>query len=146
MPRGEYAGQPLVFRCHQCKRCYDREQDPNCGTHLRTTGRIRRQAPGGANHHGWPHHAYQYVCKMCGHTGWSRHPSVQHVYREEHTKDITWERIKDLCKQGKYGKLDVRGEAICLDALKRDPEMYSKVKREADNEVMAEMRSLGGMG
>ena len=143
MSRGAYAGQPLSFRCSKCKKGYDHKREHNCGMNIHTTGKLRKQAPGGMNYHHWPHHAYQYKCLDCGHIGWSRHPSVQRIYREEHTKDLNWTRIKMLCAQGKRGQLDEAGLLLCEDAMNRDPEKYSEIKRKADQEVIEEMRRFG---
>lgn len=83
--RGCYAGQPLAFRCAECRKTTNPYwNEPARGQNVRMTGRSRAQRVRGANHHRWPDRAYEYECRDCGHVGWSRHPEAQRQYRREH--------------------------------------------------------------
>jgi hypothetical protein len=76
--RGCYAGQPHTFRCAKCKRGADAQRQPRVGIDVSLTGRSREQHAEGMNVHHWKPIALEYKCNVCGHVGWSRHPTLAH--------------------------------------------------------------------
>lgn len=69
-------GQPINFQCSACRR---RRRWP-CGakTHVRLTGRKKKLDDGNARGRStkW---SREYICRDCGHKGWSRHIDLQDI-------------------------------------------------------------------
>lgn len=73
-------GQPLVLRCAKCKRD-SRDLFKRYGDNLVATGRVRplmlsQQGHGGPR---VTNRRIEYLCRDCGHKGWSRHKDAERL-------------------------------------------------------------------
>jgi hypothetical protein len=76
-------GYPLTLRCAKCKTGRDWRGFDDAGTNLVATGRYRALLSSQIGH-GNPRALYyraEYRCEDCGHTGWSRHSTMQRLLR-----------------------------------------------------------------